>query len=261
MVKTRQYMPFWGENGLYKAIPQPHVGQSDHLSLLLLPKYTPAIKRVKPTVKTVKVWLEEANSLLQQEFQNTDWNMFARQATLVSHTDINIYTSSVLHYINRCVDKVSTQKIIKVFPNQKPWMNKEVRLLLKAHDAAFKTGDRDAYSLSRANLKRGIKAAKHNHKLRIEDKFNNHDPRRMWRGIHAITDYKPSNSIHSTSKSTLLDDLNVFYARFDLENTESPIKSKLPPDHLPLTLTTGDVCSALGRVNAHKAAGPDGIPG
>lgn len=41
----------------YKAVPQPHVGQSDHLSLFLLPKYIPVIKRVKPAVKTVKVWL------------------------------------------------------------------------------------------------------------------------------------------------------------------------------------------------------------
>ena len=35
----------------------------------------------------------------------------------------------------------------------------------------------------------------------------------------------------------------------------------LTTDHQPLTLSSTDVCSALSRTNARKAAGPDGIPG
>ncbi len=53
-------------------------------------------------------------------------------------------------------------------------MYKEVWLMLKACDTAFKSGDREAYSWSSANLKRGIKAARHNYKLRIEDKFKHY---------------------------------------------------------------------------------------
>ncbi len=193
---------------------------------------------MKPTVRTVKVWLEEADSSLQQEFLTTDWNLFASRATLGSHTDVNTYTSSVLHHINRCVDKVTTHKVIKLYPNQKPWMNKEVRLLLKARDAAFKSGDREAYSLSRSNLKRGIQSAKYNYKLHIEDRFKNNDPRRMWTGIHALTDYKPANNTPPNSNATLPDELNNFYARFDRGNTDPPIKAVLTPDNLPLTLST-----------------------
>lgn len=55
-------------------------------------------------------------------------------------------------------------------------MNKEVQLLLKARNAAFGSGDREAYSLARANMKRGIQAAKYNYKLSIEDRFKNNDP-------------------------------------------------------------------------------------
>ena len=50
--------------GAYKATPKPKVGSSDHISLFLTPKYIPLIKRVKPTVKIVKVWSEEADSIL-----------------------------------------------------------------------------------------------------------------------------------------------------------------------------------------------------
>ncbi len=98
-----------------------------------------------------------------------------------------------LYHINRCVDKVTTHKVIKMYPNRKPWTNKE----------AFKSGDREAYSLSRSNLKRGIQTAKYNYKLRIEDRFKNNDRRRIWTGIYALTDYKPANSNPPTSIATL----------------------------------------------------------
>src|SRR4029434_4710065 len=132
----------------YKAVPLPHLGQSDHLSLFLLPKYTPLIKRVTPTVRTVKVWPEGADSALQHRFGRTDWSVFATQATLDSHTDINAYASSVLDFINTNINSVTTLKQITTFPNQKPWMNREVRLLLKARDTAFRSGDTQAYSSS-----------------------------------------------------------------------------------------------------------------
>ena len=134
----------------YKAAPLPYLAQSDHLSLFLPPKYTPLIKRVKPTVRTVKVWPEGADSALQHRFGHTDWSVFATQATLDSHTDINAYASSVLDFINTNINSVTTLKQITTFPNQKPWMNREVRLLLKARDIAFRSGDTQAYSSSRA---------------------------------------------------------------------------------------------------------------
>ncbi|KAI4824989.1 hypothetical protein KUCAC02_020694 [Chaenocephalus aceratus] len=41
----------------YSAIPLPHLGQSDHLSLFFYPTYTQLIKPVKPTVRTVKQFI------------------------------------------------------------------------------------------------------------------------------------------------------------------------------------------------------------
>ena len=56
--------------GAYMATPLPHLGQSDHLSLFLTPKYTPLIDRVKPSVKTIKVWPVGADSVLQDRFKD-----------------------------------------------------------------------------------------------------------------------------------------------------------------------------------------------
>ncbi|KAF7708686.1 hypothetical protein HF521_017743, partial [Silurus meridionalis] len=151
--------------GAYVATPLPHLGQSDHLSLFLTPKYAPLINRVKPSVRTIKVWPTDADFTLQERFLHTDCSTFASQATSDSHTDIDCYTSSVLDYISSTTDSVTTQKQIIIYPNQKPWMNKEVHLL------------------------------------------------------------------------------------------------KLSADHFPIKLSSTDVCNALSRISAHKAAGPDNIPG
>ncbi|KAA0724168.1 putative RNA-directed DNA polymerase from transposon BS [Triplophysa tibetana] len=245
----------------YAATPLPHLGQSDHLSLFLTPKYSPLINRVKPSVKTIKVWPAGADFTLQERFLHTDWSMFASQATSGSHTDIDSYTSSVLDYINTTIDSVTTQKQITIYPNQKPWMNKEVRLLLKARNTAFRSGDAQAYSTSRANLKRGIRKAKHFYKLKLEEHFTNSDPRRMWQGIQAISDYKPNHSIPIATDAAFLNELNDFYARFERDNKEPATRLTPFTDHPIITLNSTDVYTALSRINARKAAGPDGIPG
>ncbi|KAK0152895.1 RNA-directed DNA polymerase from mobile element jockey [Merluccius polli] len=246
----------------YKSIPLPHIGQSDHVSLFLLPKYSPLIRRVKPTVRIVKIWPEGAEAKLQECFKNHEWSKHSSEATLDSHMDITLYTSSVLDYMRSSTDSVTTLKRITTFPNQMPWMNREVRALLKASDIAFRSGDRRAYSSSRANLKRGITEAKHSHKLRIEEHFtNDSDPRRMWQGIQAITDYKPAHITPQSSNASLPEELNLFYGRFDKDNKEVAIKEVLPAGHQPLTLSPADVFAALSRINPRKAAGPDGVPG
>ena len=46
--------------GGYRAVAAPHLGMSDHISVELLPAYTPVICRANPTTRTVQVWSEEA---------------------------------------------------------------------------------------------------------------------------------------------------------------------------------------------------------
>lgn len=241
-------------SGAYKATPLPHIGQSDHLSLFLTPRYSPLIQRVKPTVRTVKVWPEGTDAVLQDRFKNTDWNMFI-------HTDLDRYATSVLDHISLTTHSVTTQKQITMYPNQKPWMNRDVRLLLKARNTAFRSGDAQAYSAARAKLKRGIKNAKHHYKGKVEEHFSNSNPRRMWQGLQIITDYRTIKPSPASSDVPFLNELNNFYARFERGNTTTATKAEVTPDHQPLTLSPTDVGAVLSRINVHKAAGPDGIPG
>ncbi|KAI4875417.1 hypothetical protein NFI96_032939, partial [Prochilodus magdalenae] len=210
-----------------------------------------------PPTRSVKIWKEGADSFLQQEFKLTDWSEYAARATTDSHINIDIYTNSVLEHINNCVDRVTSHKTIITFPKQKPWMNREVRLLLKARDAAFRSGDREAYSSARANLRRGIAMAKHCYKQWIEEHFSSSDPRRMWQGIQTLTDYKPRSTVLANNSASLPDQLNHFYARFDRENMVVSSKTDPPLHDHPLTLSTLDVHRTLSRVNVRSTAGPD----
>lgn len=61
----------------YKASPPPHLGQSDHISLLLTPVYRPLINRVRPSIRTVQIWPEGALSQLQDCLKSTEGSIFS----------------------------------------------------------------------------------------------------------------------------------------------------------------------------------------
>lgn len=58
------------------------------------------------------------------------------------------------------VQDVTITQTVTDYPNQKPWLNAEVRSLLKAWDAAFRSGYRMALRAARRKLNAGMKWAK-----------------------------------------------------------------------------------------------------
>ncbi len=96
----------------YKAVPRPHLGYSDHISVMLIPAYIPLLKLAKPVQKLITIWPENATSTLQDCFQCTDWNMFKEAATYNNHTDLQEYTETVTAYIKKCMDDVTVTKTI-----------------------------------------------------------------------------------------------------------------------------------------------------
>lgn len=138
--------------------------------------------------------------------------------------------------------------------------DEEVQQLLRARDAAYRSGDTNAYSAARTALRKGIQAAKLAHKRRIEAKFNNSsNPWQVWEGIKAVTDYRRSTSPSVDGSTTLAEELNLFYARFDRDNTE-PVLPPLPSTVSPV-LSTHQVRLCLRNINPRKAAVPDGVLG
>ncbi len=157
------------QRGAYKALPLPlplpHLGASDHITVMLMPAYRPLVKVTKPVHKQIQVWPEGSSEALQDCFDTTDWNMFKQAATYNNTTDLQEYSETVTAYITKCID-VTVTKTITVRANQKPWLTGEVYRLLKARNAAFRAGD-EGLRTARANLSRGIRGAKRQYSRRI----------------------------------------------------------------------------------------------
>ena len=112
-------------------------------------------------MKTVQVWSEEAVTSLKDCSESTVWEVFSLGANLEE------YTSKVLDYIQVCTETVLRTRTIKVFPDQKPWFDGNVRSLLRVRDTAFRSGGMRAYRTARRDLKKAIKKASTDSALRV----------------------------------------------------------------------------------------------
>ena len=83
----------------------------------------------------------------------------------------------------------------------------------------------------------------------------------MWQGLQTITDYKGKHSQELPSDTSLLDELNYFYARFKANNTGTCMRAPAVLEDRVITLSAADVSKTFRQVNIHKAAVPDGLPG
>ena len=234
---------------MYRASPRPHLGVSNHISIMLVPAYCPVTKRMTATQKTITVWPAEAVPMLKDCFETTDWQMFKEAVTEGNTVNLEEYSESVLAYIAKCVEDVTTIKTITISPNQKPWLNAEVHHLLRIRDAAFKAGDAEAF-----------RAARQSYAQKIRGHFLSDDPHSMWKGIKSITDYNRKRA-ECPSDPSLPDALNIFYARFEASNTSTIARFKISPDDSPLSITSAEVRKTLQKITPQKAVGLDGVPG
>ena len=248
----------------YKAIPQPHLGLSDHKSVLLVPAYKPILKRTRATQTHIRVWPDGAVSALQDCFKSTDWGIFKTAASQGEHhVNIEEYADAVISYIAKCTEDVTKVKTFTVRSNQKPWMTAEVRQLLKDRDVAYREGDKAALCTARSALSRGIRAAKKNHARKIQENLcSTGDTRQMWQGIQQLTQHKTRQRVED-SDASLPDKLNEFFARF--EASGGPRREDVGPSTLsgqpPVVISPADTRRTLAKINPRKAAGPDNIPG
>ncbi len=243
----------------YKSFPRPPFDKSDHSSVLLLPAYRQKLKREAPALRTVHCWSDQLDAILQDCFDHVDWDMFRA----ASEDDIEAYSDTVTCFIRKCIDDVVPTKTIRIYPNQKPWINSDVRSALSARTSAFKSRNTNDRKQASYDLRRTIKAAKRTYKNKVEEHFNNNNPRSMWQGINNITGFKGSKPATVNIAASLPDELNTFYARFEADNTAhtESAAAAAAEEVSPLTLSVADVTRSFKRVNIRKAVGPDGIPG
>lgn len=146
--------------GAYRASPLPHIGSSDHSTVMLAPAYRSRVKVDKPIKsrygygRNVPPQYCRTVSILQTG------TCSHRQPLTNQQTDIQKYTETVTAYITKCTDDVTTTKNISIRANQKPWLTGEVHRLLKVRKTAFRKGDAAGLRKARADLSHTINKAK-----------------------------------------------------------------------------------------------------
>ena len=105
-------------------VPSSHAHSrvSDHNMVQLTPLYKQKSKCSKPAIRSVKTWSHEAMETLNGCFECTDWSVFLEDGgTLDEAMDV------IPSYIKFCTD-VCLETKVKLFPNTKPWVTKELKL-------------------------------------------------------------------------------------------------------------------------------------
>lgn len=86
--------------------------------------------------KDIKVWSEESVLSLQECFDCTDWDIFTQSCG----DDLDSLVDVTCSYITFCRDMIVPCKQVKIYPNNKPWVNKAVKTSLQRKSLAFKQG-------------------------------------------------------------------------------------------------------------------------
>ena len=143
-----------------------------------IPTYTQRLKSSKPITKTSRWWDTSATDQLRCSFVCTDWSVFQDACA-----SLNELTETVTDYVNFCMDCCVPEKTISVFPNNKPWVTKEVRTKVKGRHQVLRQGDKTELLATQADLKAAITKCKEDYRHKIEDKFISNNPRDCWLGL------------------------------------------------------------------------------
>ena len=122
----------------YTSTSLPPLGRCDHNLVLLTPCYVPLVKRLPVTTKTVRTWSEDCYEALQGCFEVTDWNALCEP----HGEDIDGLTECITDYINFCVDGIVPARTLR-YPNNKPWVTKDIKATLNQKKRAFRGGNRE----------------------------------------------------------------------------------------------------------------------
>ena len=229
-----------------------------------MPNYKTKLIDSPPLEKDVFIYNSEACTRMTDCFELTDWNVFT-DSCADNLDELNDHITSYIHF---CEELNVQKKTVKIYGNQKPWVDKFLKSLIKEKRQAYLQNDKDKVKLIQKQIDIKISENKKKYKESIESKFKSNDSKGTWDGIKTMVGYnksKPSILLPSGEEKLYVDDLNSFYARFDSFNFNDKHAdmrqhfSKNKDHATPVTVNTSQVLKVFKSLNPRKACGPDFI--
>lgn len=155
----------------YKGYAKPPLGDSDHNAIQLVPQYKQKLKTSKP----------ESVECLRGCFDCTVWDIFVNTSK-----NLEELTSVVTDYIRFCVDCIIPEKTFRVFPNDKPWVDKEFKVALHRKRRAFEQGDRLKMKAIQKEIRQITNYCKQKYKRQIVAKMRGNNLKHAWQGMYTM---------------------------------------------------------------------------
>lgn len=219
------------------------------------------------------IWkYEEANiGQIENELENMDWS-FIQNLDDINHIN-DLFTTKIMEICNKSIPCTTAT----IRPNDKPWMNNQIRKLMRQRNrlytkAKIKKSDMHwrNYRSKRNEVIEKIRLAKKDYFLRLKQKLSEEDlPTRSWYKIaNEITKIKNKNNptppllsddsvkIHPIDKA---ETLNQHFTNISSLTNEPPLPEETIPDYNLsfITVTEQDVVDQIHILNASKPSGPD----
>ena len=227
--------------------------------------YKTVLKREKTQMRVKKDWTEEAVDCLRDCYESTDSEMFKQSCG----DDLDELADVVCSYTAFCRDTIIPYKLVKIFPNNKPWVNSSVKSNVQKKRLAFKSGSVSELHVATKELKIEICKAKQKYKTDLENKMAANNLGSAWSSMKTITGLQ--NQRHSNrlslvdfkSDTEFADALNCFYSRFDTldfshEVQELGLKLK---EKQHFQLSQNNILKVFNSTKVNKSTGPDNICG
>lgn len=85
------------------------------------------------------------------------------------------------------MDCIVPAKIVHCYPNNKPWVTRDIKDIRNAKRRAFRDGNREEMNAIQRELKEKIMEAKEKYRRKLERKLKENNMREVWSGMRNIT--------------------------------------------------------------------------
>ena len=183
-----------------------------------------------------------------------------------SDEKLNIFTEIIRYGL----DTIMPERSIKVHETDKPWMNANLKQLIKRRQKAFSSGDVFLYKLLRNKVNRERKRCRMiYYKNKVQD-LQHTKPRDWWREVKQFCGTskaarRDSRSILRTNTESSDQDLanEIMKAFVSVMDNYTPLSEDVCvlTDHdEPIVVDEESIAKKLRQINISRAGGPDGIP-
>ena len=165
--------------------------------------------------------------------------------------------------VNFHVDRVFQKKKIKAYPNNKPFIAKEVKALINKKKLAFVKNDLIQMQQAQKELNQKLKESKRHYKEKLIDQCKTMNTKKLWKTVRTVVDMKTSRKpLHANDKSQFADELNSFTKSLMLltiDRKTTQMLHSVETDFMTQLTSQWIWWPVFSKTCARKATGPDGI--